>query len=232
MLAIGSLFNFACAPEELPVIRPRLFDLLEQTLGYEWTYRLSLVEQYARHLAFAEDVRSRLRGADVPVRDMLDAQSLIQDAGEHADFWTADPAANPPEAYLSICAIYRDEGPYLREWIEFHRLVGVERFFLYDNLSEDDHLEVLAPYLEDGDRDAPEVAGLRPPGPRVQRLHLRWHRYDSRWIAFIDVDEFLFSPTGQPLPEVLADYEAWPGVAVAWVMFGTGGHRTQTARAS
>jgi hypothetical protein len=26
---------------------------------------------------------------------------------------------------------------------------------------------------------------------------------------------------------VLADYEAWPGVAVAWVMFGTGGHRTR-----
>ena len=25
---------------------------------------------------------------------------------------------------LSICAIYRDEAPYLREWVEFHRLVG------------------------------------------------------------------------------------------------------------
>ena len=27
--------------------------------------------------------------------------------------------------YLAVCAIYRNEGPYLREWIEFHRLVGV-----------------------------------------------------------------------------------------------------------
>ena len=88
---MGSLFNFACAPEELPVIRPRLFGLLEQTLGYEWTYRISLVEQYRRHLAFAEDVKSHLEAAEVPVRDMLDAQSLIQDAGEHPDFWTADP---------------------------------------------------------------------------------------------------------------------------------------------
>ena len=34
--------------------------------------------------------------------------------------------------YLSICAIYRDEAPYLVEWIEFHRLVGVEHFYLYD----------------------------------------------------------------------------------------------------
>ena len=36
-------------------------------------------------------------------------------------------------AYLSVCAIYRDEAHYLAEWIEFHRLVGVERFFLYNN---------------------------------------------------------------------------------------------------
>ena len=28
--------------------------------------------------------------------------------------------------YLSIGAIYRDESVYLREWIEFHLLVGVE----------------------------------------------------------------------------------------------------------
>jgi hypothetical protein len=26
--------------------------------------------------------------------------------------------------YLSICAIFKDEAPYLPEWIEFHRLVG------------------------------------------------------------------------------------------------------------
>jgi len=228
VLAIGSLFNFASAPEELPVIRPRLFDLLEQTLGYEWTYRLTPAEQYARHLAFAEDVRGRLHAADFPVPDMLDAQSLIQDAGEHADFWTADPASDSRKAYLSICAIYRDEAPYLREWIEFHRLVGVERFFLYDNLSSDEHLEVLAPYVEEGIVVLQRWPVFDPQVPAYNDC-LRWHRYDSRWIALIDIDEFLFSPTGQPLPEVLADYEAWPGVAVAWVMFGMGGHRTRPA---
>ena len=51
---------------------------------------------------------------------------------------TASPIDAPPPRretphYLAICAIYRDEAPYLREWIEFHRLVGVEHFFLYDN---------------------------------------------------------------------------------------------------
>ncbi len=36
---------------------------------------------------------------------------------------------------------------------------------------------------------------------------LERHRRDSRWIAFIDIDEFLFSPTGKGLPDVLAGFE-------------------------
>jgi Glycosyltransferase family 92 len=127
--------------------------------------------------------------------------------------------------YLSICAIYRDEAFYLREWIEFHRLVGVERFFLYNNLSIDEHLAVLAPYLDDGTvvlHDWP--LSFMPQRPAYEHC-LDRHREDSRWIAFIDLDEFLFSPTGKPVSEVLREYEEWPGVAVPWAMFGTSGHR-------
>ena len=52
--------------------------------------------------------------------------------------------------YLSICAIYRWEGPYLREWVAFHKLMGIERIYLYNNRSEDDgHREALAPYVDD-----------------------------------------------------------------------------------
>jgi len=28
---------------------------------------------------------------------------------------------------LAIAAIFKDEAPYLKEWIEYHKLVGVER---------------------------------------------------------------------------------------------------------
>ena len=53
-------------------------------------------------------------------------------------------------ASLAACTIYRDDAEYLPEWIEFHRLMGVERFFLYDNGSADDHEQVLAPYVAEG----------------------------------------------------------------------------------
>jgi hypothetical protein len=128
-------------------------------------------------------------------------------------------------AYLSIWSLYQDEAPYMREWIEFHRLVGVEHFFLYDHYSADHHREALAPYVEDG------IVTLHDwpidPGQVQAANHcLEHHREDSRWIAFLDLDEFLFSPTGRPLPEVLTDYERWPGVVVNWASFGTSGHPT------
>ncbi len=50
----------------------------------------------------------------------------------------------------TICAIFRNEAPYLREWLEFHLLQGAERVYLYNNRSDDDFLSVLAPYLADG----------------------------------------------------------------------------------
>jgi glycosyl transferase family 92 len=126
--------------------------------------------------------------------------------------------------YLSICAIYRDEAPYLQEWIEFHRLVGVERFFLYDNLSVDDHREVLAPYIDEGVvvlHDWP--ISYMAQRPAYEHCLYR-HRDDSRWIAFLDLDEFLFSPTGSPVSDLLREYEQWPGVGVYWAIYGTSGH--------
>ena len=127
--------------------------------------------------------------------------------------------------YLAIAAIYRDEASYLREWIEFHRLVGAERLFLYNNESSDDHMEVLAPYIDDGTVVWEDFPGFPPQLPCYQRC-IDTHRGDARWIAFIDVDEFLFSPTGQPLPEILREYEQYPGVAVNCAQFGTSGHQT------
>jgi Glycosyltransferase family 92 len=148
-------------------------------------------------------------------------------------------------SYLSICAIYRDEAPYLREWIEFHRLVGVERFYLYNNLSQDGHREVLQPYVADGTVELRECSRfpveIENHDEYVARhgSECRWlpqieayddclarHGGDWRWIAFIDVDEFLFSPTGAAVRDVLVRFERLPILLVPWAVFGSSGHKT------
>jgi hypothetical protein len=134
-------------------------------------------------------------------------------------------------AYLAACTIYRDDAEYLPEWLEFHRLAGVERFFLYDNGSVDNHLEILGPYIDEG-----VVVRHEWPGPfrghngRPMALFSAFehcagaHRDDARWVAFLDMDEFLFSPADVPLGEVLRDYDDHPGVVVSRAEFGSAGH--------
>ena len=130
------------------------------------------------------------------------------------------------QTYLSVCALYRQEGPYLQEWIEFHRLVGVERFYLYNNRSTDEHRRVLADYIDEGIvtlHEWPVYGAFLPAFDHC----LRTYRGESRWIAFIDIDNFVFSPTGKPVSEVLTDYEAFPGVGLNRIYFGPSGHRVR-----
>jgi hypothetical protein len=125
--------------------------------------------------------------------------------------------------YLSVCGIYWNEAPYLREWIEFHRLVGIEHFFLYNNRSTDNHREVLAPFIAEG---LVEVRDWDVFPGQLQAYDdcLARHRHDSRWIAFIDCDEFLFSPLGRPVPVIVGEFEDVPAIGVHWCTFGDSGH--------
>jgi hypothetical protein len=128
--------------------------------------------------------------------------------------------------YLSVFVIYHNEANYLREWIEFHKLVGFERFFLYNNFSTDHHREVLAPYIADGTvvhREWP----VEPAQMAGYRDVLERHRHDTHWLGLFDIDEFLFSPAGAKVSEVLRGFEEFPGVGVNEITFGTSGHLTR-----
>ncbi len=129
---------------------------------------------------------------------------------------------------LAIAAIFRDEAPYLKEWIEFHRLVGFEHFYLFDNLSRDNYREVLQPYVDAGivelfswpiehyaNSDWDELQCL------AYERALYFARGKAKWLAFLDVDEFLFSMKDDRLEDSLKKYEDFGGLAINWQVFGT-----------
>ena len=51
---------------------------------------------------------------------------------------------------LSLCLIFKNEAPFLKEWIDYHTIVGVDHFYLYNNNSDDNYKEVLEPYIRQG----------------------------------------------------------------------------------
>lgn len=125
---------------------------------------------------------------------------------------------------VTVFMNFKNAACYLAEFIEFHTMVGVEHFFLYDNHSSDDCQTVLQPYIRAG------IVTLVPwpqePSFPSSRLHcVENFGHLARWIAFLDDDEFLFPTQGGLLGDVLRQYEEYPAVAVHWVMFGSDGHQ-------
>lgn len=129
-----------------------------------------------------------------------------------------------PSTYLAVCAIAKDEGPYFKEWIDWHLKMGVEKFYIYDNESTDSTKEVLKPYIDAGIVDYRYFPGYRMQIAAYDDC-LEKHRYDARWIAFIDLDEFIVPLKDQSVPEFLKRFEDFPAVEINWLIYGSGGAR-------
>jgi hypothetical protein len=134
--------------------------------------------------------------------------------------------------YLVVAAVFCNEAPFLAEWVNFHRIVGVDHFYLYDNGSTDHPETVLAPLVDEG------CVTLRPwPVPFHERAQAKAYteclnraRGQARWLACIDIDEFLFAPQSLRLEPVLREFERYPGVVVHWQVYGSSGEERASDR--
>jgi len=126
--------------------------------------------------------------------------------------------------YLSVAAIVKNETPYIAEWIEYHLLVGVQKFFIYDNESTDNLKEYLEPYIKNGIVEYNYFSGKRQQiaayNDAIQR-----YKYSSFWLAFIDIDEFLVSVNNESIPDFLRNFEDIPGIEINQVLYGSSGYK-------
>ena len=103
---------------------------------------------------------------------------------------------------LAVVAIFKDEGKYLKEWLDYHLLAGVDHFYLYNNDSSDDYEEVLAPYVE---KNLVTLANFS--GKAMQLVvyndAIEKFRFACRLMAFIDLDEFILPKTNRSIVEVV-----------------------------
>lgn len=124
---------------------------------------------------------------------------------------------------VAICAIFRDEARTLKEWIEYHLIVGVEHFYLYNNFSEDNYLEIVNPYIEKG-----IITLVDWPYTKAQMQAYEHcvenYKDESQWIGFVDLDEFVV-PNKQfdTIFQFLKKFNNRPLVVIYWKYFGSSG---------
>lgn len=132
-----------------------------------------------------------------------------------------------PQHYLAVCAIAKNEGPYFKEWVEWHLRQGVEKFYVYDNESTDGTRDILEPYIQRGIVEYTDWPGYRRQLAAYDDCMAR-HRFDARWIAFIDLDEFIVPMQDASIPAFLRRFEAFAAVEINWLCYGSGGQQHKT----
>lgn len=103
---------------------------------------------------------------------------------------------------LGIAVIVKNEASYILEWIEYHRILGFSKFYIYDNDSTDNIEDVLGPYIDDEIVIFQKVHGT---GKQlcVYEDAVQKSKHQVRWLAIIDADEFIQNLTDKPLLSIL-----------------------------
>ena len=140
------------------------------------------------------------------------------------------------------------EGVFLREWIEYHVLLGVGKFWI---VAEKESMSVLRPFVAAGVVVAFFGDCDRLPA-MLEALYVE--EVDARWVAVLKISEFLHAPLireneatsteanelshrrwfAPSVRDIVARLDAkhWAGLALPISLFGDGGHRTAVAELS
>ncbi|XVF13967.1 hypothetical protein REPUB_Repub09cG0015500 [Reevesia pubescens] len=104
---------------------------------------------------------------------------------------------------MCICTMARNQARFLKEWVMYHAQIGVQRWFIYDNNSDDDTDNVIES-LSDANYN---ISRHIWPWVKTQEAgfaHCALRARDAcDWVGFIDVDEFFHLPSGLMLQDVV-----------------------------
>jgi hypothetical protein len=99
--------------------------------------------------------------------------------------------------YLSVLAIFKNEGHCINEWLEHYISEGVEHFYLIDNGSNDNyqlsHLDKIDLVID----------------PTLYNQVEKYNRHyldkskESEWVIIVDLDEFIYSRINKTISETL-----------------------------
>jgi hypothetical protein len=130
---------------------------------------------------------------------------------------------------LSVGALFKNEATILKEWIDHYLYHGVEHFYLINDNSTDNFLDVLRPYIDKS---------------QVTLFTTKWDYYtgrqrdmynsfilprikETKWLLMVDIDEYLWSPKDINLNTVLDICGHFSQIQIRDVLFGSNGHIEQ-----
>ena len=118
------------------------------------------------------------------------------------------------EKKTALVCIAKNEDDYIHEWIDYHKKLGFDDIFIYQNNWECSIV-------------SPNVHSIKYDG-KAKQLYayndfIKDYSCLYEWAAFFDVDEFLVLKKHDNIKDFLKEYNAYDSIAVNWVLFGDNG---------
>lgn len=130
--------------------------------------------------------------------------------------------------YLSVLSTFKNETMNLKLWLDHYLWQGAEHFYLIDNGSTDEPLNILQEYIDKG-----IVTYHYLPEQHKQTEHYKYVFDHERlkektfWLAVCDLDEYFYGVDKKLVSKVKSLENDFDYILCNWKMFGSGGHITQ-----
>lgn len=131
--------------------------------------------------------------------------------------------AAPYHHKFSLVACARWEENEIVEWIEYHRAIGIDHFYIYSNDDTPVTLfKVLAPYIF---MDTPIVTYRHWPfagqQPQIYFHFLENFLPETEWFCFLDIDEFMVFKNTDSIATFMSRFEkTHDAVYLNWLLYG------------
>ncbi|GAB6854377.1 glycosyltransferase family 2 protein [Asaia astilbis] len=129
---------------------------------------------------------------------------------------------------LVACARWESEN--IAEWLSYHRSIGFDHVYLYCNDDDPTALyEAVLPFVQGSDPFL-TFHHYRYLGEQLQmyRHFLRHHAHETKWLMFLDLDEFVCLPGSNDINSVSERFGGmFDAVYLNWCGYGHNGHHVR-----
>jgi hypothetical protein len=155
---------------------------------------------------------------------------VVQDITEECP--ETDESPETPTKYeLAIGALCKNESDSILEWITHYLYHGVQHFYLINDASTDNTVEIIQPYIDSGiitlfDARCKYFLG---------RQRFLYNKYilprvnssEMKWLMISDVDEYVWSQESRDLKDVFRQCSHLAQIQYNHTLFGSNGHIQQ-----
>jgi len=125
--------------------------------------------------------------------------------------------------FFSVGAMFKNESHSIKEWIMHYLHHGVEHFYLINDNSSDNFIEIIQEYIDKGivslfnDNEGYYLGRQR----NLYNRHILPRIKETKWLLMVDIDEYVWSKMDVNLCNILKICENIGQIQLRQTLFGS-----------